>query len=282
MTAAGQPPDRSAVVRVAAGSSLAATTVLIAIDDTDNLESRGTGHLAKQLVAELTEAGLGSALGVTRHQLLVDPRIPYTSHNSDACIAWDGGMRPDVGAIVAFAGDFLERRSAPGSDPGLAVASALTWADAGTRAALIEFGRRAKVEVLDQPQARELASSRRVHLSGHGGTNDGIIGALAGIGLHLSGADGFFLWMPGIRELVGELTYGDLLSAVPIDGARDPDGRVPQLADMIEMGDWVRPILTEGRAVLLLRDDAPSSDGGPETLTSTNWKVAPRAVVKSY
>jgi len=68
--------------------SLVAIDLLLAVDDTDNLHSRGTGFLCQQLLAHLQAAGLGTPLGATRHQLLLDHRIPYTSHNSSACIAW--------------------------------------------------------------------------------------------------------------------------------------------------------------------------------------------------
>src|SRR5690242_12631799 len=95
--------------------------VLIGIDDTDNLQSRGTGFLAQRLLASLEEEGLGSGAGATRHQLLVDPRIPYTSHNSSACICWNGGPEPRVDEIVRRCGELLEAESAPGSDPGLIV-----------------------------------------------------------------------------------------------------------------------------------------------------------------
>lgn len=60
--------------------------LLIGIDDTDNLESRGTGYRVRQLANWLSEKNLVVPLGITRHQLLVDPRIPYTSHNSSACL----------------------------------------------------------------------------------------------------------------------------------------------------------------------------------------------------
>ena len=59
---------------------------LLAIDDTDNLTSRGTGFLARQLALRMAEAGIAEVKAITRHQLLVDPRIPYTSHNSSACL----------------------------------------------------------------------------------------------------------------------------------------------------------------------------------------------------
>ena len=50
--------------------------VYIGIDDTDNLETRGTGFRARQLIERLQDAGLVSGIAVTRHQLLVDDRVP--------------------------------------------------------------------------------------------------------------------------------------------------------------------------------------------------------------
>jgi hypothetical protein len=50
--------------------------LFIGLDDTDNLESRGTGYLARRIAAVL--AADYALLGVTRHQLLVDPRVPCT------------------------------------------------------------------------------------------------------------------------------------------------------------------------------------------------------------
>ena len=58
----------------------------IGIDDTDNLESRGTGHRARQLGTGLQNAGIARLISITRHQLLVHKDIPYTSHNSSACL----------------------------------------------------------------------------------------------------------------------------------------------------------------------------------------------------
>lgn len=57
-------------------------TILIGIDDTDTLESTGTGRMARDLRDHLINLNMGASLGVSRHQLLVDDRIPYTLHNS--------------------------------------------------------------------------------------------------------------------------------------------------------------------------------------------------------
>jgi hypothetical protein len=255
--------------------SLAATDLLLAVDDTDNLHSRGTGFLCQQLLAHLQAAGLGTPLGATRHQLLLDPRIPYTSHNSSACIAWRTHPSAATEDLAATAGQFLEHHSAPGSDPGLAIVRPATLS-AAAMAALVDLGRRAKQEVLPRDRALGLAERLGVHLSAHGGTGDGVIGALAATGLHLSGNDGLFLWMPGIRELNGRYRYAELKALIPLDDARSDAGQRPAPGDLIELGDWVRPVLQDGGAVLLLQ---------PATLIqgeNARWTLQPRAVVKQH
>ena len=52
--------------------------ILLGIDDTDNLESRGTGYRARQLARSIEAENLGVLKGITRHQLFFDRRIPYT------------------------------------------------------------------------------------------------------------------------------------------------------------------------------------------------------------
>lgn len=248
---------------------------MIGIDDTDDQYSPGTGRRARALLDELIGAGLGTPAGATRHQLLVDDRIPYTSHNSSACLAWQSpASNPDAvrAAVVELAGQFLERVSPPEADPGLAVAVPGRLAE--HLPTVVDFGRRAKQEVLCAEEAHQLAANAGVHLSGHGGTNGGVIGALAAIGLQLSGNDGLFITLPGIRTLPYTATFDELLDYTTIDDARDNEYQRPSGDETIELGDWVRPILLDGEAVLLLESAIPQPDG------SRIWRTAPRSVVK--
>lgn len=257
--------------------ALAGVDLLIGIDDTDDLRSPGTGRRARALLRELTVAGLGSAAGATRHQLLVDDRIPYTSHNSSACLAWRSpGGNPEAvqGDVIALAARFLERICPPTADPGLAVAIPSRLEQAIP--ALVDFGRRAKREVLRTAGARDLATRLGVHLSGHGGTQDGVLGALAAVGLHLSGNDGLFITLPGLYELPRETTIDDLRARVPLDHARDGNQRQPGPGELIELGAWVHPVLLDGRTVLLLEPPRERSDG------RRVWRTASRAIVKQY
>lgn len=250
--------------------------LLIGIDDTDDLFSPGTGRRVRALLVELAAAGLGNEAGATRHQLLVDDRVPYTSHNSSACLAWrsPGGNPHAVRSkIIEFVAGFLERVCPPAADPGLAVAIPADLTDVRP---LVDFGRRAKREVLQRAQARRLGDELGVHVSGHGGTHDGILGALAAVGLQLSGDDGLFITLPGLGNLPQEATVDELLASVPIDDARDGHNRRPASGELIELGDWVRPVLLEGRAVLLLDPPLQHPDG------RRSWRTAPRAVVKKH
>ena len=160
--------------------------LLICIDDTDNLDSIGTGQLLENLCADLEARGLAKGGYVTRHQLLIHEDIAYTSHNSSMCCAAE---TDDASAVTEAAKAYLEAHAAPGSDPGLCILRLCPEED---YAPLTAFGRRAQTEVLQKAEAYAAAARfpGSLSLSEHGGTGDGVIGALAGVGLRLSGSDG--------------------------------------------------------------------------------------------
>ncbi len=220
---------------------------LLGIDDTDNLESRGTGFRARQLGDLL--AGLGVTMrGITRHQLFVSPEIPYTSHNSSACLDLDdNGVQTD--AIWAAAREYLLAESALGSDAGLCMA-ALEQANQEVQ----DFGLRAKQVVLTQLDAQELATRQAIQLEGLTGTGGGIIGALAAVGLCAGGNDGRFLWLRGIRELSGAHAVMDIMAQTGLGAVVGTDGRNLLGNEMIQLGEWNRPILQGGQAVLMVEE----------------------------
>jgi hypothetical protein len=216
--------------------------ILIGIDDTDNDASMGTGRLARQLATECQERGMPVA-GVTRHQFLVDPAIPYTSHNSGACIMIDADA--DI-AAATFAFEFVAERSADGSDPGVCIAPADQVPEE-----LTEFGRAASREVLTMEQAFALAERAGVCLRGLGGTCQGVIGALASVGQRATGNEGRFLDLPGLRLLHG-CVHRSRYEEMGISVEHRTDGVRPGEDDRYETLDWVRPRLIGGKAVLIV------------------------------
>ncbi|HEV2250246.1 MAG TPA: hypothetical protein VGT60_07050 [Candidatus Limnocylindria bacterium] len=221
-------------------------TVLVGIDDTDVLDSRGTGFIARELAAAL-RVTLGAWLGgITRHQLLVDPRIPYTSHNSSACLSVETASAIDE--LAAFAGAFLEARAPSGSDPGLCIATE------PAAAAVVEFGRRAQQDVLPASEATALAARAGVHLSAHGGTGQGVIGALAAVALRRGGDDGRFLDLGDVRRLQGVVAVARLRQSGITEFRSDDRPVGLRDADLIDVGDWCRPVLRGGRPTLLIEE----------------------------
>jgi hypothetical protein len=222
------------------------TRYLIGIDDTDNLETRGTGHRVRQLAEWLAENHLAQPKGITRHQLLVDPRIPYTSHNSSACLVVETSNEENV---WLGAREFLLLSSASGSDVGLCLS---TWENVTDE--VMSFGRRAKAEVLTMLEAQEAASRSSIRCEGLTGTGGGIIGALAGIGLHRAGDDGRFLWLPGLRELNGKYPVEDVIAKGHIECicTLEHDELSPE--QIIDVGEWVRPVLRNGKSTLYVEE----------------------------
>ena len=239
-------------------------TVLIGMDDTDNLETRGTGYRARQLAERLLENRLAQIIGVTRHQLLVDARIPYTSHNSSACVA----VLPDcdLDRLAAFCRDFLLEIAADGSDVGLCVAAE------EQAEKITPFGRRAQTTVLSQQDATDLAIELDIRLEGLTGTRQGIIGALAAVGLHAGGNDGRYLWNWGLRELAEEtIALGTLREITNIGKVTLADGtEVADAGAVIELGPWPRTVRINKESVLLV-----------EKLNGCRYKVLDKNLIKS-
>jgi hypothetical protein len=219
---------------------------LIGIDDTDNLETRGTGHRVRQLADWLTDNNLAKPTGITRHQLLVDPQIPYTSHNSSACLVVDTERAGDVWNAAR---QFLLMTSATGSDVGLCVAR---WD--GISEDVLAWGRRAKLEVLTMPAAHETASRSAIRCEGLTGTGGGVIGALAGIGLHRAGNDGRFLWLPGLRELKGKYPIEEILAKGHIERICTLGDEELSTGNIVDVGEWVRPVLRNSRSTLYVEE----------------------------
>jgi len=220
---------------------------LLGIDDTDNLESRGTGHRVRQLADWLAENQLVVPLGITRHQLLVDPQIPYTSHNSSACLSVETETPEDVWEASR---EFLLRESAPGSDAGLVLAK---WDSIND--CVLSFAKRAKITVLTMPETEQTASQSQIRCEGLTGMHGGIIGALSAIGLHRAGNDGRFLWLPGLRELKGKYQASDICKLGHIDRVCTLSNSDIHSKSIVDVGEWIRPVLRDGKATLYVEEN---------------------------
>ncbi|MDD5167240.1 MAG: hypothetical protein PHN75_00345 [Syntrophales bacterium] len=222
----------------------------IGFDDTDVLDSDfGTGKLARWY-EQLIPPGC-SVWGVVRQQLLVDPAIPYTSHNSSACVIVDFPDPLFAEMLLRLAIEHIEQRSLPGSDPGLC----FVCEKDPVFAALQDFGRQCTERIVTQRDAIEAVGT--AHLSGHGGTNGGIIGAAAAVGLTVSGWSGRFIEYSLLRDFTDRVVVSTLLQKGIRVVSLDRDACFPGPADLVDTKGWLRPRLWGHEVVLPVKPVGP-------------------------
>ena len=218
-------------------------SVYIGIDDTDSLDSIGTGRLAR-VIAEI----LGKTypvVSVTRHQFFVHPNIPYTSHNSCAVIHLADIPYDEYALLFEKAKSLMKERFIEGSDPGLALAGSDQ-----VNPAMVAFGYDAKCSVVTQERARTIAYHAGILLEGLGGTEGGVIGAVGGVGLAASGSDGRYLQIGSIRDRMGNQTVEELLT-IGIDQVITTDGKVIT-EGLITIPKFPQPLRLLERPILLV------------------------------
>lgn len=251
-------------------------SLLMCIDDTDDLESPGTGEVLQNIGKQLEQQGLARAGFVTRHQLFLHDSIAYTSHNSSMCFELRQ-TEQNLAPIIELAQDYLNRYAAPGSDPGLCVFD-LRHIDTADYQVLLDYGQMAKKQVLEKKDAYQLAERiAGVYLSEHGGTGEGVIGALAGCALRLSGNDGR---VKGKLKLNGPPTVQSVLEikeTFAVQSVKDILQRqeVPD-ADSVLLSDGMKKVFLDHRITLMLTPNRTDDQVGAK------WQVCAKKDLRDF
>lgn len=225
--------------------------IYVGIDDTDMPDAPGTNQLAKALAVQL--AGQCGCALIVRHQLLLDPRVPCTSKNSAASMLLTPRNGLPLDALIDQLRDILRRRSAHGSDPGLSVAVTVS-------AAVSAFAKRCQQELVTQRDARRVARRHDVHLEGLAGTEDGVIGALAAVGLLAEGNDGRVVQIGTWPDDLAGPQDVNTLRARGVE-VRCLETGMPVGDGTVDVGKRLRPNYRQKRIVLFARRaaDAPEA-----------------------
>lgn len=225
--------------------------IYIGIDDTDVVGSPGTNQLARAIVKEL--AGRCRCLRIVRHQLFEHPAVPCTSKNGSASIVMERVGSTDVPEVIAAAKARMLAWFVSGSDPGLCVTAEVPRS-------VSDFGRRCQTELLRQDDARSLAAEVGICLLGLGGTEDGVIGALAAVGLAATGDDGRVVQNGQWPDDLSGPQPAELLCSRGV-AIRLLDTGEPVNRGQIDVGKHLRPNCRSGGPVLFVRR-GPGETGG--------------------
>jgi hypothetical protein len=226
--------------------------IYVGIDDTDTLDDPGTNQLARHLVREF--AGQFRGRMILRHQLLEDPRVPCTKKNGCASIAFERSNSGSLDDFITSLRQIIVSWCPRGSDPGLCVAEDVPQA-------VVEWGLRCQRELVKQPDAREIAAENGIRLEGLGGTEDGVIGALAAVGLMATQNDGRVIYFESNGadwyDLTGCLDVNEI-RAHGVDEILVTDTGKSLTAGIVDVGKRLRPNYRRGKIVLYVaQNDTP-------------------------
>jgi hypothetical protein len=218
--------------------------IIVGIDDTDIIDSPGTNQLARLILKKIGSGARGAV--IIRHQLFFDSRVPYTSKNGSASIQLPHVNAADMPVLGEKIRKVMADWFVEGSDPGLCMAAEVTEE-------MKQYGLRCKDRVITQEEARDVAVRSGCYLEGLGGTNQGIVGALAGVGLVATGDDGRVVhlasWPYPDDEFSGPQSVEDITARGVHEirslesGERISDGPV-------DIGKHLRPNWRDSRIVL--------------------------------
>ncbi len=216
--------------------------IFVGIDDTDTIDTRGTNQLARHLVRVISHRY--RCQRIVRHQLCANPSIPCTSKNGSASIWLEpigehdrNWLRETV--IREMRADFII-----GSDPGLCLAEHVP-------VEVVAFGKLAQQQIVTQAQAREIARQAGLELIGLGGTEGGVIGALAAVGLAATANDGRVIhWQNWPDDLCGVVPVQTIREREII--VRDTDSGTEIREGLVELGKHLRPNCRNGRVELIV------------------------------
>lgn len=237
--------------------------IYIGLDDTDIEGSPGTNKLAISLAARLADRY--DVVRIVRHQLLDDPRVPYTSKNGCASMLVKDrelGIRQQESGIQldALADELsaaIVRWCPAGSDPGLCIAYEVPEF-------IVEFAERCRRELVKQSEAREAATAAALLLRGLGGTQDGVIGALAAVGLCVAGQEGRIVYSgvtaSDLSEVNGAQTLAQL-AKYGIDQVIEQETGRTVTHGIVNVGKKLRPNIRQRRTVLFVVRPGEELDG---------------------
>lgn len=219
----------------------------VGLDDTDLLDTPGTNQLARHLVQQL--AGKWRGKLITRHQLLDDPRVPCTRRNGCVAIAFESGESASVELLADTISSLMRQWCPVGSDPGLSIALNEVPQE------VTDFGKACQRQIVSQTAARQLADKHGILLRGLGGTEDGVIGALAAVGLMNTRDDGrvIFVGDSAIDHFhVSGIQRIDSMSSFGVDQVRRLDNEHLVTAGNVDVGKRLRPNYRAGKVVLFV------------------------------
>lgn len=237
--------------------------IYVAIDDSRQLDGGKAGVTASLLTKAIEDNGWGTASIPSRHRLYPHPGTGCKKHNTARSFSADI-KEENLDEFIDYACNMIKANATPDSNSGLAVAVPEQMENTDE---LIEYAYKAKEEMVSKAEALELAKKPGLYLFELSGSGQGIIGALAGAGLNMTGNDGQFR---GKLELSKEeyyiATVKEIIEKTYVQQVKNMDLEIIGEDEYVRMGEKVKVVLLDNKYTLMV---FPTEIEYPKWQTST-------------
>jgi len=237
--------------------------IFVALDDSRQLDGAKAGETASILTRFIEENGWGKCAIPSRHRLYSHPDTGCKKHNTARSFSADIAEEY-LADFIDYACNLIKSTGALDCNTGLAVAVPELMENTDD---LIDYAYRVKEEIVNKAEALGFAKKPGIYLFELSGNGQGIIGALAGAGLRITGNDGQFRgklhigtgedYIATVKEIVNE-SYVQQVKNMDFENLGDDE--------CVRMGEKVKIVLLDNKYTLMV---FPTDIENPKWQTST-------------
>ncbi len=237
--------------------------VYFALDDSRRTDGGGAGETLSEIIHAIEDQGWGHCKLPSRHRLYPHPETGCKKHNTARSFSadieaqyLDGFMEYAVRLILSY--------ETPGSNAGIAVAIPEQMEDFTE---LTDYAYRAKEGLVTREEVLILAGRPGLYVQALSGNGIGIIGALAAVGLRITGNDGQFRGKLILGTGEGYIaTAADIIRNTYVEKIKNMEMEDVGDNESVRMGEKVKVVLLDNKYTLMV---FPTDKDFPKWQTST-------------
>ncbi|MEN6325898.1 MAG: hypothetical protein ABFD18_06795 [Syntrophomonas sp.] len=237
--------------------------IYVALDDSRQLDGGKAGETASLMGKYIEARGWGRSTIPSRHRLYPHPETGCKKHNTARSLAADIDVQY-LNEFIDYACQLIISTGTGDSNAGLAIAVPELMENPDE---LIEYAYRVKEGLVSKDETLRLATQPGLYVFELNGTGKGIIGALAAVGLRMTGNDGQFRgklqvgtgedYIASVKEIVDQ-TFVEQVKNMDFENISD--------LEYVRMGEKVKVVLLDNKYTLMV---FPTELEHPKWQTST-------------
>ncbi|MGI5879538.1 MAG: hypothetical protein ACOX6L_02935 [Syntrophomonadaceae bacterium] len=223
--------------------------IIVAIDDSRRIDGGGGGENASLLAEVINERHWGVSSRPSRHRLYPHPETGYRRHNTARSFSADI-VEEALPEFIEYACNIIKDNSVPDSNTGLVIIIPEKLEEPDK---LISFAYQAKESIVTKNEAMLMENKDGIYIFPLCGDGKGVIGALAGAGLRITGNDGQFRGKLKLGNGEGYIaTVQEIIAKTYVEQVKNMDFEILDENETVRMGEKVKVVLLDNKYTLMV------------------------------